>query len=375
MKPPRSTLWLPHWRAALFLSAALAASFAQAKDYEDNLQKTFGTDPGGTLVVEADRGAIEVRTGERSDVSIEVRRRLSRLSESAAQAVFRDHEVSFEQEGDRITVRARFKGPAGRFWNNDRNSLQVHYLIAVPARFNLDLNTSAGSIQCEDIEGTVRARTAGGSLKFGRITGIFEGATSAGSISVSGATGKVAARTSGGSIHLGECAAEATVETSAGSISVESVKGNLSARTSGGGIKTGFLAAPAHLQTSAGSIRVERTAAPLEARTSGGSITVAEAGDAVQAETSAGSIKIAFSAPPQADSHLTTSGGGIQVQVPENADLTIEARASGGRVDCRLPLAVTRTSKQRDLLEGKLNGGGKALRLKTSAGSITISGP
>jgi DUF4097 and DUF4098 domain-containing protein YvlB len=67
---------------------------------------------------------------------------------------------------------------------------------------------------------------------------------------------------------------------------------------------------------------------------------------------------------------LKTSAGSIELAVPENAGLDIDARTSGGRVHCELPL--TGGESKREHLRGKLNGGGKSVVLETSAGSITL---
>jgi DUF4097 and DUF4098 domain-containing protein YvlB len=113
--------------------------------------------------------------------------------------------------------------------------------------------------------------------------------------------------------------------------------------------------------------------AKLEANTSGGSIEIGEARDTVLAHTSAGSITANFSAQPQEDCRLTTSGGGIQVKLAEKLAFDIEARTSGGRVTTELPVTITVVGEHKaEGLRGKLNGGGKALILKTSAGNIAI---
>lgn len=355
------------------LAAAVTVLPAAAKTFEANLSRTFAVEPGGTLLIDADRGAIEVTTTDKPEVSVEVLRTISGGSELAAQKVFNEHEVKFDQDGSRIEVRARFKDGNARFWNSDRNRLSVLYRVAMPKRFNPDLNTSAGHIHCGDVEGKVRARTAGGSLKFAIITGSFDGSTSAGSVDLARASGPVTAKTSGGSIHLGELGADTDAETSAGSITIDDAKAELKAKTSGGSITLGHLAAPAKVQTSAGSIRVRSCEAQLDARTAGGSIGIDDAKDAVRAETSAGGIKVVFTAQPKTDSRLSTAGGSIQIELPSNAALDLDAHTSGGKVECRLPITVARTTKDRELLQGKINGGGPMLVLKTSAGNITVS--
>ena len=67
---------------------------------------------------------------------------------------------------------------------------------------------------------------------------------------------------------------------------------------------------------------------------------------------------------------LETSAGSIEVMVPPDAGLDIEAEASSGRVTSELPFTGTRTD--RESMKGKINGGGKSLVLRSGAGSISI---
>ena len=91
----------------------------------------------------------------------------------------------------------------------------------------------------------------------------------------------------------------------------------------------------------------------------------------IDASTSGGSIKARLSRQPRGDSRLSTSGGGITVHVAANVGLDIDAHTSGGDVDSDVP--VTILGKQDDSsLNGKLNGGGPKLVLRSSGGDIRL---
>jgi DUF4097 and DUF4098 domain-containing protein YvlB len=197
--------------------------------------------------------------------------------------------------------------------------------------------------------------------------------TSAGSVHLAGATGKASAKSSGGGIELGVMEADTRAETSAGSISIKTAKAALVVKTSGGGIHAGELDGPADLQTSAGSIHVASARGKLEANTSGGGIELDDLRGSVLAHTSAGSITAAFTAQPDAACRLSTSGGGIQVALKPGLAFDLDAKTSGGSVKTDIPVtAVVSGEAKHGVLQGKINGGGKPLELKTSAGNISI---
>ena len=61
----------------------------------------------------ADRGAIEVTTADTKDLKIVVRREAKARNEEREKALLADHEVTFEQEGDKVVVKARLNRPMG----------------------------------------------------------------------------------------------------------------------------------------------------------------------------------------------------------------------------------------------------------------------
>ena len=355
------------------LLAAVVGWPLQAATTESNLHKTFAVQPGGRLVMEVDRGPIDITTSDRGDVQVEVTRKVTKGSAAKAAEIFAAHEVTFDQDGDRVEVHAKVKKDAQSWFNRGNQNLQVEYHVLAPRRFNLELRTAGGEIVSTDVEGSVKASTAGGSLRFRNITGPFDGQTAAGEIRLESASGRVTAKTSGGSIELGEVGSDTLATTAAGSINIRTAKAGLTAKTSGGSIELGQAVGPAELRTAAGSIRVKSAQAKLDANTSGGGITIDDARDTVIAHTAAGSITASFSQQPHDACQLTTAGGGIDLRLAEKLAFDVEARTSGGDVTTELPLVSTVVGRQQaGVLQGKLNGGGTSLVLKTSAGNISI---
>ncbi len=321
------------------LLLALGGVGAFAATVEGNALKTFTVTPGGRLVVDSDRGSIEVTSGKGTEVRVEVFRKSTALTESRAQEALDEHTLTLDQDGNTVTVRGRGKrqGFNWSLWSSDHRRFEVRYVISVPEKFDVDLKTGGGGITVSDLTGDVRLRTSGGGLRIGRIRG------------------PVDAHTSGGSIHLAGCQGRARIETSGGGIEIGEGEGTVSADTSGG------------------SIHIKAYKGDVTAHTSGGGITVEQALGNIDASTSGGSISAVLAAQPTGDCRLATSGGGITVKVLESAALNIDAETSGGGVHTDLPVTTTIIGQQRhNVLKGKLNSGGKELVLRTSGGSIHL---
>src|SRR3954471_9924914 len=95
----------------LLAGLMLAVAGAARAETEDHLQKTFTVSPGGKLTVDVNVGSIEVTASDRKDVSIEVFRKVTARgfgdSAEREKAELKNQEVTFTQEGNRVTVHAQ----------------------------------------------------------------------------------------------------------------------------------------------------------------------------------------------------------------------------------------------------------------------------
>jgi hypothetical protein len=104
--------------------------------------------------------------------------------------------------------------------------------------------------------------------------------------------------------------------------------------------------------------------------TSGGAINLDNVRGKLVGESSGGSISANVPAPFPGDVKLITSAGRIEITIPADAAADLNAETSGGGVTSEVPVAAKQAG--RDGLQGTINGGGKALTLRTGAGNIVI---
>jgi DUF4097 and DUF4098 domain-containing protein YvlB len=246
------------------------------------------------------------------------------------------HRVAYEQNAAGVEVNAELDRELRNRRRNEPAVSQIVFQITVPRTFNLKLETAGGSISLQDpIVGEVRAKTSGGSIR------------------VAGVKGPVRAETSGGNVTAGD------------------IEGPADLHTSGGNIKAGAISGSADVRTSGGSIELGKILGDAKVVTTGGSITLTNVAGAVDASTSGGSVHAAISKQPERDSVLNTNGGSIKVAIAKNLALSIDAKTIGGIV--RAPfLEKTKGRNRIENISQTLNGGGKALSVKTTGGNITF---
>jgi hypothetical protein len=303
----------------IYVAAILMISGSAFANIEDTIDKSFTVKPGGTLKVDTKRGSIEVEGHRGNTVEVKVIREVKTSDKEEARKILEKFPVEFDQRGDDVFITATYdeRNIVKKLLNDMNKKLHVKFVISVPDVYNVDLQTSGGSVGVRGLEGRILSRTSGGSMTFDGITGDIEG------------------------------------------------------RTSGGSIKIGNVEGDTNIHTSGGSITIEKAAGKVDAHTSGGSITVHEVMGAIQADTSGGSIKAYISRQPADSCRLTTSGGSLTVYMADDVSVDVNARTSGGRVNTEFPVTVQGEIK-RSNLQAKINGGGPELYLRTSGGSIYL---
>lgn len=123
-----------------------------------------------------------------------------------------------------------------------------------------------------------------------------------------------------------------------------------------------------------GGVAVTAMDGRVIAQTTNGGVVATEIKGGIEARTVNGGVRVQL-ASPGGDSHarvdLTTVNGGVRVALPETAKATVIATwVNGGITISGLQFEVTDQSKRR--FEGRLNGGGTPIELKTVNGGISL---
>jgi hypothetical protein len=232
-----------------------------------------------------------------------------------------------------------------------KKGLSISFKIYTLKNISTDLTTSGGSISLTNLNGDQKFTTSGGSLNIDNVGGKMDGRTSGGSINVQNSRDEIDLTTSGGSIKASNCNGKMHLTTSGGSLSLNDLKGDIKATTSGGSINGKSIGGELMTHTSGGSIHLYELACSVEASTSGGGIDVEikELGKYVK---------------------LSNSGGGIDLQLPKNKGVDLDL--SGNRIKTD-QLGNFDGKIEDDNLQGKLNGGGVPVRVRSSSGRISLA--
>ncbi|MEE9169802.1 MAG: DUF4097 family beta strand repeat-containing protein [bacterium] len=319
----------------IIVSCTFAGNYDEKFRHQVDTEKRFTVKEGQSLILDSDLGTVTIVGTSGNEVIIKVTKGANRVSEDRAEEMFDRFELDFRQTGSGVEVYGEYDRPG--FWRSSFwSKLKVVYDIRIPEDFDLDIVTSGGSINVEQVAGEITLRTSGGSLNLYDVDGPVIAKTSGGSVTAKKVSGReVYLKTSGGSIRVTECEGSIECSTSGGSITADGVSGSLDAHTSGG------------------SIRLNNISGEIDATTSGGG------------------IKTELIGQPKGPISLKTSGGSVTLYMDDDVKAEIDARTSGGRVNVDFPVTV-RGKFSKSQLRGEVNGGGPMILLRTSGGGIHI---
>ncbi|MEY2440139.1 MAG: hypothetical protein QOI34_1524 [Verrucomicrobiota bacterium] len=301
---------------------------------EQRVEESFDLGKGAKLIVDVDFGTIDLAHGPDDKITISAYRKIEASTEAQEKEYVASSPIEVIREGDTIVVRARHERRGSRWDWSGHVKTEARYVIRAPGELSSDLQTGGGAITAAETSGSCKAETGGGDLKFSRLRGPLK------------------ATSGGGHIVLEACDGALNVSTNGGKISTLSGSGTLNASTSGGSIVVRNFSGDTTVETGGGAINLENIRGKLVSETAGGSISAT------------------VPAPFAGDVQLETSAGKIEVTIPPDARLNLSAETSEGNVTSELPVTAERAG--RDGLQGTINGGGKALTLRTGAGNIVI---
>jgi DUF4097 and DUF4098 domain-containing protein YvlB len=348
------------------------------------------------LKLKVDMGSVVVRGAQQDGIHYTVHGRYSTSSEQEARREFERYKVTAYIKGDTAWI-------VGEWQNNHEHQshrLSEEFSIVVPREISLvkletdggnvettgiagrvEAESGGGNVHVDDIGGGVNAETGGGSIDIGTVNGDLGVHTGGGPIQIHRAGGRLVAETGGGTVEIQSSGQNTSIETGGGGITVRHCDGKLKVSTGGGSVDLGDIGGPVDIDTGGGGIHLNSAKGHVHAETGGGGIELLGVPSA-SAETSAGGItvKLLNTGGEHRDSMLTTSAGDITVYIASDVAVDIRASvdiANGHHInvsdfsEIHVRSEGDWTSKTLSA-EGKLNGGGPVLKIRTTTGDITI---
>lgn len=177
-----------HFIITLFFAGLLNGNL-WSLTLEETYKKIIPVDQHQLLSIENQNGNIDITVWGRNEVEIIAYKKIHGGSNRSAQERMEDLTIEIVDKGDEIIVETRIpkdkkkdKGILSWLLSMGNNGASVNYEVRVPSKFNLNVNSTNGSIYLEQCEGRFRLETTNGKIKAEDIKGLVRCQTTNGDI-------------------------------------------------------------------------------------------------------------------------------------------------------------------------------------------------
>jgi DUF4097 and DUF4098 domain-containing protein YvlB len=265
----------------------------------------FATPEPISVTLELGVGEVRVTASDRATTVVDVR-----PSDDSDES---DVKAAAQVRVDFTAGTLRITGPKGRMFDFSRKTRSVDITVDLPSGSRLTADTQVGSVRCTGRLGETRLKTAVGHFALEH-TGALRLDTSAGHVTADVVDGGAEVATGSGKVRLGSVAGPAVVKNSNGDTTIDAVEGDVRVRAANG------------------DITVERAAANVDAKTSNGTVRLGEvARGTVALGTSMGDLHIGVAEGTAAWLAVDTAFGRVRnlldtTDRPADTDETVEVR-------------------------------------------------
>jgi DUF4097 and DUF4098 domain-containing protein YvlB len=185
---------------------------AMASTVRETFKKTIAFDQEGYLSLDNANGNVQITSWEKDEVEIIAHKEVRASDRETAERMMKKLEIDIRESADEIIIETYFpKGSSGGgvfgwLFGSGGQSFSVEYEIRVPQNIDLNINTTNGKVETENVTGKLRLEATNGKIIGRDISGFARCKTTNGSIRVEFSEipegDKLTFKTTNGSIKL-----------------------------------------------------------------------------------------------------------------------------------------------------------------------------
>lgn len=319
----------------MIAAAAIVAAGAGPARAQQQVNVARTTGPTGRVEVQNPTGEVRVAAWDRNEVRV-----------TGTLASERDR-VDVLDEGGGVVVRVTGRG-GGR---SGQNSIEVR----VPARKDVEVNSSSGGVTVTGIEGDVEARSISGPV---RVTGArsrhISATSRSGPVDVDASCEHVEANSTSGPVTVaGTVRDRVEANSVSGTVRITAAAGEVEAGSVSGDVQVASMRGRAEVHSVSGDIRVA-------GRALSGSF-----------QTVTGGIVLTGDLARDGDLELTSHSGDVTLQLAPNASARLEMTTFSGDFQVDYP-GVRLERENRRTARARLGSGDATVTLSTFSGDVKL---
>ncbi|MDB4922115.1 hypothetical protein [Mucilaginibacter sp.] len=135
-----------------------------------NYSKSYPLDANDRIKLSNQYGKITVNTWDRREVKVDIQIKAEARNDDDAQKLINGVHIGDNKIGDQVSFKTNISRDDDGFWSlfnfggrNKKQKLTINYVVYMPAKTDLNVEASYGSIELPDLDGKVKISTSYGS--------------------------------------------------------------------------------------------------------------------------------------------------------------------------------------------------------------------
>lgn len=135
-----------------------------------NYSKSYPLDANDRIRLSNQYGKITVNTWDRHEVKVDIQIKAEARNDDDAQKLMDGVQISDSKNGDQVSFKTNISRDDDGFWSlfnfggrNKKQKLTINYVVFMPAKTDLNVEASYGSIELPNLDGRVKISTSYGS--------------------------------------------------------------------------------------------------------------------------------------------------------------------------------------------------------------------
>lgn len=338
--------------------------FMNSYTYTQNLSQPLK--PNSHLVMEDQRGDVEIRGTDHSTIEVTVKKIIRADNEDAAKKIADALKVEVVEEGGHYVLRSN-----RRSLPSDAARASLDLIVSVPATTSIELNSERGDMNLSGLKGDQTVTAQHGDVHLASVEGLVRVHKTGGLTEAHDVKGNVEVDGRGSDVEVADVTGGVTVNGDfSGTLEFRNVSQTLRYTSSRTDLTTQRLTGRLNMET--GSLDANDIDGPFEIKTRQKDITVENFKNSVKIENTNGDIRLSTTTPVSHSVEVKLDKGEINLDVPPSSNFQIDASSRHGEVESDYPSLTLNKEGDTPSISGTMGKGGPAIHLTTSYGTIHL---
>ncbi|HEV2349410.1 MAG TPA: DUF4097 family beta strand repeat-containing protein [Terriglobia bacterium] len=341
-----------------------ANMFMNSYTFNQTLSQPFK--PKSQLVIEDQRGDVDIRATDQSTIDISVKKVIKADNQADAQKLSDALKVEIAEEGGHYVLKSN-----RRSLPNDGANVSLDLTLSVPQTTSAEISSDRGDLSLSGLRGDQTLTVLHGDLHVSGVEGMVRVHKTGGLTEAHDVKGNVEVDGRGSDVEMENVTGSVTVNGDfTGSLQFRNVTQTLHYVSSRTDLTTQHLSGRLDMET--GSMDASDIDGPFEISTRQKDITVENFRNSLKINNTNGDVQLRTSTAPTHPIEVTLGKGEIELDIPPSSSFQIDASSRRGEVDSEFSGLTVNKEGDTPSISGSNGKGGPAIHLTTSYGTIRL---